>query len=78
MLEIVRRQGGLHDHKFPIPQRDGTDGLAIATVNSIDVAGESLPHVTMEGITKHKQLEGALHESKFRFRQVAETLRQVF
>jgi PAS domain S-box-containing protein len=78
MLEVVRRQGGLFGHEVPIPQADGTNGLAVATVRLIDVAGESLLHVTMQDVTEHKHLEGALQESELRFRQVAETLRQVF
>ena len=78
MLEVVRRQGGLFGHELTIPKSDGTTGIAVVTIKPVEIAGGRFLHVTMEDFTERKHLEGALRESELRFRQVAETVRQVF
>ncbi len=78
LLEVVRERGGIFGHEVPTRRPDGTEGVVVATVRPIEVLGEPALHVTMQDVTELKRVEAALRESELRFRQVAETLRQVF
>ncbi len=77
LLEVAIREG-LLAHELQIPRPDGTSSDAVVTARPEDVGGARYLHVTMQDVTELRRVERALRESELRFRQLAETIRQVF
>jgi two-component system cell cycle sensor histidine kinase/response regulator CckA len=66
------------DFELPFRASDGREGELVGSAERILVGGEAYVLIAMQDVTESKKAERALRESNERFRQLAETIREVF
>jgi PAS domain S-box-containing protein len=79
-LAVLKKQKRISNFELSIRRKDGSVGWILTNATLVD--GEDLSHPCIEGtvidITERKRTEAALRESEEQFRQLAETIREVF
>jgi PAS domain S-box-containing protein len=74
----VSRGERMTEIAFPFRTRSGREGQALVSGERIVVGSEAFVLIVVQDVTERRRAEQALHESHERFRQLTETIREVF
>ena len=75
---MIASQPRVNDFEFSFRMRGEEQGNAVAAAQRITFGGEDYVFVVMQNVTARKRAERALKESDERFRQLADTIEEVF
>ncbi len=79
--EMWRRivdDGGFAEADYTYWRRDGTVGYALVSAERLEIDGEEYALAVVQDMTERRVSEQALRESEGRFRQLAESIQEVF
>ena len=76
--ELVAKSEHIREFNHRFRSSDGKSGEAVASAQRLVLGGEEYVLVIVQDVTERRRAERALHESDERFRQLADTIQEVF
>jgi len=78
LWDTLDRQGHVTDFELKFCRSNGTEGDAIISARRLTLTGVDYALVVVQDVTERRGAERALRESDARFRQIADTIEEVF
>ncbi len=78
LLKVIKRKGRVADYQVRLKHKDGTPYDALFSISKINLGGVDFLHTICQDITERKQVEHALSESEKKYKQLTESISDVF
>jgi len=78
LLKVIKRNGRVVDYQVRLKRKDGTPFDALLSISRINLGGVDFLHTICQDITERKQVEQALRVSEENYRQLTDSISDVF